>query len=208
MIKSRINKSVIAISIVFIFIAFMISINRYSKYLKVKTEWQNNKLALEDVQKEILEIQLSLEKYEKEKSEFKEYLFNEQDVPSFLEGISQYAQKASINIVDMKTKKFQEVVIPNDIEMTQSVLEKRRRLKNKVSGSQESEADKNFSLVYLPISVMVEGDFWSFVQFLSYLEEFKQLLLVSDVKMASSREYPKLKCNFTIKIFSLRDLNE
>lgn len=176
-------------------------------YKQAREDWQSKKKELAKVKGDIRTIEKNLVRYTAEKEEFKKYFFEEMDIPKFLDSISKYAIQSSVNIEDMKTKKFSEVKVPDEIMGPQSELARRRKNKQKPKFS-DNEMKRILTLAALPIDIKVRGSYANLVKFLGFLEEFGQLLSVSNVEITSDRDYPVLKCRFTLKIYSLKTLEE
>ena len=103
-----------------------------------------------------MDIQEALDRYEAEKKEFRKYLFEEKDVPAFLEGISKYAAESAINVVDMKTKKFQEVATAADQKPSRSKYGTRRQ-GTKTEATPDEKLERALTLAAMPISIKVKG---------------------------------------------------
>jgi hypothetical protein len=166
----------------------------------------NTKLELSYVEEEIAHIKKMLAHYDKEKEEFKDYLFEEQDIPAFIDQVSEYAKEARVNITDMKTQKFQRVVVPKDdfelgkrspVDQTKVREQKEKRM----------PLSQVLTLSAMPIRVKVEGTFSGLAHFLNFLQDYEQLVSVSGVEI-SRGDYPTLDCQFVIRIYSLKTLEE
>ena len=70
---------------------------------------------LEQLKREIQETQNSVDRLKTEQDEFRTMLFDERDVPAFLDGISASAAKSFVIVADMKTQQFSEVSVPKDV---------------------------------------------------------------------------------------------
>lgn len=205
----RINTIAIGVSTVFLLIAGGILTAQYAVHTKKKIIWNENETKLKKLKMEIKESSSSIERYKKEREEFSKLLFDERDVPTFLDGISQFAKQSLVNVVDMKTEKFTEVEIPAEMSRGLSDVEKKRLQRKKQDGNrEESELQEILTLSALPIRMNITGTYEALVNFLAYLEGYKQLLTVSDVEIASRIEYPVLSCDFVLRLYSLKKLGE
>lgn len=170
--------------------------------IEADIEMKNSRLQQIEQQAEV--IRQSLEVYAKEEAEFGQYLFSEKDVPAFLENISKYAQQADVNVIDMKTRSFEEV------DAVKEMIQERAK-KQKQQGGQAKQGEdlkQILTLAAMPVTFKVEGSFSSFVEFLSYLEEFRQLITISSIQITSGSKYPVLECSFSLKIYSLKTFEE
>ena len=134
------------------------------------------------------------------------YLFAEQDVPAFIDGISKHANKTGIVIVDMKSSKF---------EAVQFSTAKTKDSNNKSSSSvrnqrnaRNSDENEGMTLAAMPIYIKATGTYTDFVNFLNLMEGFKQLLTFSDLSINVTNDYPLLSTNFIIKIYSFKNYSE
>ena len=160
---------------------------------------------LSAMQKEIASIKSSIDGFKTEKEEFSKLLFNERDVPAFLDQISDHAKQASISIADMKTQQFNPVGIQKDIAEAASSS---RKLDKQVQMQKKSdELRRAATLSAMPISIRVKGTYASFVKFLDYLQEYKQLVNITNVEIRVA-EYPLLDCEFVIRIYALKNIAE
>ncbi len=175
---------------------------------KTRNQWILKSHELAKVKNDVEEIQRLMNFYKKEKSEFQKYLFQEKDIPGFLDGLSGFAQSAGINIIDMKTSKFQEVKVPEEIEEGQSELV-RRKLNKSSDELTKEEMERMLTLAAMPINIQINGPYESIVNFYRHLESFKQLISIGNIEIATANNaYPVLQCDFTLKIYSLKTLEE
>lgn len=177
----------------------------YVRYYEAKKDWEEKKITYAKAKAQIVEINNSIEKFQKEKVEFESYLFREQDIPAFLEGISDFAEQAKVSVVDMKTAKFTAVQSPKS---KAEEIKQGRGVTRKTDENKQLTIDQMLTLAAMPITIKVEGKYEDFVTFLDKLEGFKQLLTISNVEIESGRSYPILQCDFTLKIYSFKTLEE
>jgi hypothetical protein len=156
---------------------------------------------LAKVTSEIAEIKASIEDFQKEKAEFAALLFDERDVPAFLDQVSTFAQQASVGIVDMKTKIFRPVVVPKDL--AEESKNSRNLSKQVEAQKKHDDMMKAMTLSAMPIHIRVKGTFASFVQFLDYFQEYKQLVNINNVEIKAA-DYPMLESEFIIHIYALQ----
>ena len=207
MTQKKIKKYSMTICVLFALTYIVIGGFNYKNLFEVKQDWQAKNGEYVRLQKKIKEIKASLERFEIEKEEFQQYLFSEKDIPAFLEGISEYAYKANGNITDMKTKRFKPV--KSAIGAAQAKVRGRKMKKSPSKKKSAQSKQKFLTLAAMPINIKLEGDYSDFFDFLWQLEDFKQLLTISDVEIVMrEKEYPKLKCAFILKIYSLKSLKE
>jgi len=181
-----------------------------SDLLKVRNQWIAKSHEVMKVKSDVAEIERLMSFYRKEKTEFQRYLFQEKDIPGFLDGLSGFALSAGINIVDMKTSKFQAVKVPEALEDSQSELA-RRKMNQSLNEQQltKDEMSRMLTLAAMPITIKINGPYESLVNFYRHLEGFKQLISIGNIDIAAvNNAYPTLQCDFTLKIYSLKTLEE
>ena len=191
-----------------------VGVNAYLTYRQALEQKDLKATELAEVKTQIRDLKETFELFEKERKEFEGMLFSEKDVPAFLDGISKFAEKSNVNVIDMKTMRFQEVRYPGDEEDVRA-LHSRLRKAQKVSTEKvptaaevKAKVEKIFTLAAMPISFQVQGTYADFIKFLGHLEDFQQLLTISNVEIGTTRDYPVLKCAFTLKIYSFKTLEE
>jgi len=183
--------------------AVIFSFKLYREHLIVRNKMEENKIELQETEAEIEMITQYIEEYNTEKEEFEKYLFSEQDIPAFLDGLAEIATKSSVNILDMKTQRFRAVKTSQSLEASKSELQRRRKAKKK-----NVQVKKTTTLAAMPIRIRIEGNYGALIKFFDRLEEFEQLLSVSDINITRGGEYPTIKCNFNLKIYSFKTLEE
>ncbi|MCA9401769.1 MAG: type 4a pilus biogenesis protein PilO, partial [Candidatus Omnitrophica bacterium] len=168
---------------------------QYSEYVKVREEWKSKQMKVENLQQEIDQISKMIERYEQEKEEFAQYLFDERDIPKFLDEISKFAKNEQVNIVDMKTQKFSQVEVPS-----KSARRKLAQSNSQSSESTDQKLKRILTLASMPIKVNLEGTFESLAKFFDHLQDYKQLINIGNIEIKTSRSYPTLECRFELKI--------
>ena len=127
-------------------------------------------------------------------------------MPAFLDQIAQYAKQAQISIVDMKTQQFFQVQVPRDIQDSARIDQ---RLAQQVDAQKKADEEKLVqTLSAMPIQMRVKGTYASLVRFLDHLQEYKQLINVANVEIRAGNEYPLLDCEFVIRIYALKTMEE
>ncbi len=183
---------------------------QYTSYSEVEQELSMEKKNLYSLKEDIEKTKDEIDRYDIEKKEFAEYLFNERDVPAFLDEFSKLAKKDKINIVDLKSQRFLRVDVASRIAKARSSQPIRNRDKEKLTAAQRKElkVDHILTLASMSTVVQVNGTFNSIMKFLGDLQKYKQLVSIFDIQISSLREYPKLECHFIVKIYSLTSLKE
>lgn len=196
MTTDSINKSVITICISVLLIFSGLSIWHYSVYLKVQENWQVKSNEFKDLETEVAHIKKMIALYKEDEKKFAEFLFDERDIPSFLDEISSFARESYVNIIDMKTNRFVQVNIPKSKDG------------DSLSPTPQQEVDRIMTLSAMPIRINVNGTFSSLAEFFNRVQDYRQLVNVSNVKIETTDKYPRLKCSFTLRIYSLKKLEE
>ncbi len=206
--QSKVKKIAILICTVCALVIGYLTYTNVNALLITRNQWINKTHELSKIKNEVAEIERLMGFYRKEKSEFQQYLFQEKDIPGFLDGLSGFAQNAGINIVDVKTNKFQEVKIPDSMLEGQSEIAKRKLNSNREELTKQ-EMSRMLTLAAMPINIKINGSYESIVNFYRHLENFKQLISIGNIEIATANNaYPTLQCDFTLKIYSLKTLEE
>jgi Tfp pilus assembly protein PilO len=203
--RKKIKFYVILISVTVLVGAVILAGQSYLNYLAAKSQASNAQQQLSAVEVEILDIKNSIAQYEVEKAEFEKLLFSEQDIPAFLDGISKFAGELEMKIADMKTKQFSAVRPPVDNTRAAGMI---KRDANETKPNPQQELKRILTLAAMPIHIKMEGTYPAFVQLLAKLENFDQFLTISDVHIASNKTYPDLNCDFILKLYSFKTLEE
>lgn len=193
------------ISIVLMGFVF-VSSSKLKTYKEVQDRLRQKNQDLTLLQNDIKMINADIDKYKADQDEMEKYLFADQDVPAFIDGISQYANKTGIVILDMKSSKFEAVKFSSTIEQqSNSVKSAAARGSRNARNSEENEG---MTLAAMPIYIKATGTYTDFVNFLNLMEGFKQLLTFSDLSINVTKDYPLLNTNFVIKIYSFKNYSE
>ena len=214
--KSKLNIKRIKGSAIFACVLFSavmggLTAKSYSDYKKTAEELELKQRAMDSLVKEIETTKIAIERFRKEREEFSKFLFAERDVPTFLDGISSFAAKSSVYVVDMKTQGFQQVNIPDTVLSTRAdlaLLAQRNAERKEQQQAKKEDMANTLTLAAMPIRIKISGAFESLVDFLVHLEGYEQLLTLTDVGIVTTSDYPKLSCEFTLKIYSLKTLAE
>ena len=172
----------------------------YFKHNKLLKAISLQKRRIEKLQKDLRNSERLLLHYQQEISRFRKLLFTDRDVATFLEEMSTMAKKSKVRIVDITTYNIRRV-LPEEREIEK--LQRRGR-KSKKKTSQKMPM---LSLAMLPMKVKIKSEFKNIVKFLLYLEKYRQLLTLSDVKISLSR-YPLLDSQFNLRLYSIRSIKE
>ena len=162
-------------------------------------EAENHRIAKK---KEIDTIRDRLENFDREKKELSRYLFEERDIPAFLDQISQYAKQTEVGIVNMQTRSFQQVQVSDEFKK-----QKYGEVKQAEPISKET-LDRVLTLSAMPIDIQLKGTYENVVKFLDHLQDYTQLISVSRLEMRRAGDYPILSSSFTLRIYSLKALSE
>lgn len=188
----------ILIGLLFTLLLGFFAYYEFSAYLKVKKKIKARQLYLSRLEEDLKNFNSFIKKYEEEKTRFAKLLFKKRDIPAFLEKVSLFAKKSKVKVVSLKTGRFSQVKVKEEEMGSLSKLAKKRL------GLKKKEEEKKVVLSYLPINVRIEGNFSSIINFLTFLEGYRQLLTLTDVKI-KRKNYPVLDCSFVLKIYSLKE---
>ena len=192
-IKSMAILSCVAFSIIFIvFIGFS-----YSRYRSEKRQLEQRELDLLQSRKDVQNLEELLRGYKEERERYSKILFSDRDIATFLEEFGEFAKKAKVRIRDMKVQGFREVTLWDEAE--------KKSLRYKQSSSAKKKENEDIYLRAMLINVAVEGKFKHIMDFLLFLERYRQLLTLSDVRI-NRQKYPVLRCGFKLSLYSLKKL--
>ena len=201
----------IAACVVLTLVLAALAVRQYYLAQEALAALQDRQGRLAQLSESIVRTRISIDQLKKEQEEFRQYLFDERDVPAFLDGISNSAAQSSVFVIEMKTQQFREVQIPEDVARSGRAARVRvtEDLDNSSPEDPQIRLNRMLTLAAMSIDIKIQGSFEAIVNFLNSIEGYRQLLTVSNVEITSNdREYPKLSCNFTLRIYSLKNLSE
>ncbi|HBR14531.1 MAG TPA: hypothetical protein DD723_03175 [Candidatus Omnitrophica bacterium] len=203
----KIRKIAFIVSLIIISAFIALEVSQYKAFVQAENEWQQKTRELTFVREEIVQIEKLIVDYEKDKEAFEELLFTERDIPAFLDEISKFAKMDHVNLVDMQTQRFYQVPMPEEA-VKQSKFASGARNSPVTDAEKEQQKENILTLSAMPIDVKLEGEFVDLANFLGRLQEYKQLTNISDVDIILTGDYPKLSCQFTVNIYSLKTLED
>ena len=168
----------------------------YSREFDAQGQLKQKQAYLLRLEDDVRDFRKVLRNYKEEIEQFSQILFSDRDIANFLEEFGKFAQEAEVKITDMKVQRFQSVI----------PMEKRAGTSAQTSSSRKKQ-EEGLSLFSMPIKVVVQGNFEHIVDFLLFLEKYHQLLTLSNVNI-KRRTYPLLECMFTLRLYSLKQLEE
>ena len=169
----------------------------YSRYSNEKGQLKQSQAQLLNAQEDMQNLEELLRGYKQERERFSKLLFSDRDIATFLEEFGDFAKKAKVKIMDMKVLGFKEVSLWDEAE----------KVSVRYRFSTEDKEEGGPTLRAMPINVIVQGNFNHIVNFLLFLERYRQLLTLSNVRI-ELRTYPMLECGFTLSLYSLKQLEE
>lgn len=167
----------------------------YSGYAGSKKQLDEKNRQLSSLEKDVKQLEKSLEDFKNERKKLEALLFTDKDIAAFLEGIAEFARKAQIKITDMQTQRAEPV---KEIQGATGPAALANPQSKPLPGPQ---------LAALPINMTIEAPFTQIVNFLISLEKYRQLLTLSNISI-ERRTYPTLSCKFTLRLYSLKKLEE
>jgi len=171
----------------------------YSRYSNQKGQLKQSQAQLLNAQEDMQNLEELLRGYKQERERFSKLLFSDRDIATFLEEFGDFAKKAQVKIMDMKVQGFREVSLWDEAEKSSL-----RYRQSSYTGKKENEG---VSLRAMLINVVVQGNFNHIMDFLLFLERYRQLLTLSNVRI-QRRTYPVLECGFNLSLYSLKQLEE
>lgn len=203
--RLRISSKTVTLIWIYICIIFSLACTalvgfHYRNYSEVQKKFtrENNKLwALE---RDSQHLQRLIQNYKDERMRLEAMLFADKDIATFLDMISDFAKSSNIRIVDMKAQKISVVKPQTEIVSDTAIMSNKETLGKK-------KKETGLGLTSIPIKIAIEGNFERTVEFLLSLEKYRQLLTLSNVNIRRGK-YPLLNCNFTLRLYSLKQMEE
>lgn len=203
--KNRLNISTRAvrfmgISACLVFSLAFISLAGFSyfRYSDAQRQFKQKQAYLLRLKNDAQNLRQLLRNYKEERERFSRLLFSDRDIATFLEEFGEFAKIAKVRIADMKVRKFQDVKPEGEIKGGSRF---------KGDASKKKKKQEGFSLCSMPIKIVAQGNFEHIVDFLVFLERYRQLLTLSDLSIRR-RKYPLLESFFTLRLYSLKRLEE
>ena len=179
---------------------------QYTRLSKIQYQREVQKEVMDSLSNEIAGIEKSMKHYQEEKASFAAQLFDERDVPAFIDEVSKYAKQLSVSVVDVTKQPFQQMQVPKDI--TNAGNDNHNLNRVNAENIRGSEVKQNLTVSAMVIQFRIKGKFASVVQFFEYVQDYKHLLTIVNAEMQSTAEYPLLDCQLTIRIYALKTLVE
>ncbi len=204
----------IAVAVCLIFVLSMSAAvaYRYNEVRSAVVAQSNQKTKLDKLQKRVEESKDSIQQFKTEQEEFQKMLFDERDVPAFLDGISDSAAQTQVYVQEMRTQQFGRLVVPKDFEESSRKMARVRiteDLDAKERQNPKKKLNDMLTVAAMPVQFKVRGTFEALVRFLNSIENYKQLVTVSNVSIGGKpQDYPQLSCEFTLRIYSLKKLGD
>ena len=189
-----------SLCIIVTFLLGLLGVFNYYRYDEILRRTVKNNTRLSMLEKDAKELGDFIQRFREERDRFAKVLFSDKDISSFLDKIAEFANKTEVTVMSMKTQRFQDVKIPEEDIVGKAYLVGKKDFKN------EEEA-KKLTLASLPMDMVIEGEFDRAIDFLLSLEKYRQLLTLTNVEI-KRRTYPVLVCSFTLRIYSLKQLDE
>lgn len=170
----------------------------YHSYSTAQKRFRQKNSRLVTLEKDAQNLKELLKGYKEEKEKLQALLFSDRDIATFLDQIGNFAKKARLKIVDMRAQRITKVEPPEEVS---------RGLPPIKSDFAQKKEEKGPILTFMPINMNIEGRFEWLIDFLFSLEEYRQLLTLSNVEITRS-SYPLINCKFTLRLYSLREMEE
>ncbi len=166
----------------------------YTEYSKAQQKLLPQRQRVKELKQDISDLDVFLHRYATDISRLEKILFEDKDIPLFLEGISRASSRFSTNITEIKA------LSPQIVDMEGSRIRRNRRRSS--ARQREPEKQDSLTLGSSPFRIKMKGVFGDVIQALLSLQEHRQLLSVSNV-VIKEKEYPLLECSFDLDLYSL-----
>ena len=201
--ESRLNISTrairfmgISVCVVFILVFASLAVFTHFRDSDAQRQFEQKQDYLLRLEDDVRNLKKLLQGYKGEREQFSQMLFSDRDIATFLEEFGKFAKEAKVKITDMKVQRFQNVKPVIQIKGDSGEGAPTRK-----------KQQEGLSLFSMPIKVVVQGSFEHIVDFLLFLEKYRQLLTLSNVSI-KRRRYPLLECVFTLRLYSLKRVEE
>ncbi|MDP8265428.1 MAG: hypothetical protein P9M07_00600 [Candidatus Aceula meridiana] len=194
----------IAVGICLLITAVAIFSLKYFKAKRLSLQAENKfyQQRSETAEERITQLDVLLGEYYEDIENFEKFLFKEKDIPLFLEDMSDSSEEFEIAVKNIQALEIKEVEVEKAPRTAEKIAQNQSRNSNK------KELDTNILvMVSTPFKINIEGKFRDVLQFILSVEESRQLLTVSEVKI-SSRKYPVILGEFRLDLYSLSGLEE
>ena len=197
----KLNLITLGVALMFSFICCSFIYTAGKKYHDLKQRLSKLEIEAQSKQKTINRLESLIERYNQQLNVAKELIFTRKDIAAFLGDFSGFAKENKLIPVQMKALEIKPVPTSNDSEETVTKLQKEKTQK-------ENKDEELLRLLMLPANVKIKGEYPRIINFLTSLENYKQLLTISNVKMQiSSDGYPDLETEFTLRLYTMNELN-
>jgi Tfp pilus assembly protein PilO len=187
----------VVVCVLIIIVGFLFFGYSYRRFAVTRAEYTKLQWTLAQRLRAYKNLETLISKFEEEKQRFETFLFTDRDVATFLDEFSQFAKESKIEIFRIRAQKQRPVPEAETRQKLPATMKRRGQ-------SRQEQEEEPIGLLMLPMQIGIRGDFLSTVQFLIKLEQYRQLLTVSDVKIEISREgYPFLDTNFLLRLYSI-----
>lgn len=154
----------------------------------------NGKLKLEDTLEQLLK------RYHHDLRLAEGFVFTDRDIATFLENFSDFAHQANITPISIVTKNIRAVPVSSESEKILKQMSKDK----KEDKSKKDMAEKLPGLLTKPMEIKIKGEYPHLINFLTSLEEYKQLLTINNLNIRVAREgYPALEASFVIHLYTI-----
>lgn len=185
--------------VIFTLICGGLSFFCYYGYSESKREFEQKNNRLLALEADLKGLKQLIRTYKEEREELEVLVFSDKDIATFLSRIADFAKGARVRVVDMKAQRLSAVKLPEEMSANIALARK--------DGLDKENKETGPSLAFMPIKMSIEGEFEPIVAFLFSLENYRQLLSLSDVGIKREK-YPILNCDFTLRLYSLKQLEE
>jgi len=169
-------------------------VHYYREYDQTQQKLLPQRMRVQELQQDIEELDVFLKQYARDISRFEKMLFEDQDIPLFIEGISSSSERFNTNIIEIKA------LSPQIVDIQGARIRQSRRRPS--ARKKQSSPQDSLTLGSSPFRIKTSGTFGNIVQFLLSLQKHRQLLSVSNV-VIKEKEYPLLECSFDLDLYSL-----
>jgi hypothetical protein len=137
-------------------------------------------------------------KYRRDLKTAEGMIFTDKDIATFLNNFSDFVTQANMTLISLRKMRVSAVPYEKPAQRPQA---------RNVSATGQAQKDAESELPGLlmqPMQVKLKGEYPELINFLISLEQYKQLLTISNLDISISREgYPMLEAGFTLRLYTM-----
>lgn len=195
---------VAAISVFILICIFLFILPAFDKHRNLQIQFSQLKKDLKDKQLLADNLLLLTTKYNQQLELAKKLIFTDKEIELFLQDFANFSSQTGMMPVRIMSRQLTRV--PMEPESKEASKATGKEVTQRKKAKEKKVLD---SILMLPLTITLQGEYPAAVKFLANLEQYKQLLTVSELKVSPSRKgYPELELNFVLRLYTMGRLEE